>query len=37
VRWDGRDASGGEAPSGLYFIRLVVEGHSQSRAVVRMR
>jgi hypothetical protein len=37
ARWDGRNASGAEAPAGLYLVRLHVEGHDLTRTMVRLR
>ena len=37
LEWDGRDASGGEPPPGLYVARLVVGGRVLERMFVRMR
>jgi hypothetical protein len=37
AHWDGRDAAGAETSSGLYFVKLVVEGRDLTRTVVRMR
>ena len=34
VRWDGADASGRAAPSGIYFIRLTAAGRTLSRLLV---
>ena len=35
--WDGRDASGAEAPAGLYLVKLRVEGHDLTRTMIRLR
>jgi len=35
--WDGRDQSGAEAPSGVYFLRLNAGGMSQTRKLVFRR
>jgi hypothetical protein len=35
-RWDGRDAAGARAPSGLYFVRLQSAAGSVSRRLVRL-
>jgi flagellar hook assembly protein FlgD len=37
ITWDGRDARGGQAPSGLYVARLVVGDRVLSQLVVRTR
>jgi hypothetical protein len=37
VQWDGRDGTGQLAPSGLYFARLEVEGHSLTRRLAVLR
>ena len=37
MTWDGRDAMGGEAPSGVYVARLVMGGRVLTRLVVRTR
>lgn len=37
VTWDGRDGSGRRAPPGVYFVRIDVDGHRESRRVVRIR
>ena len=36
VTWDGREASGGRVPPGLYFARLVTPQGSVLRRIVRM-
>jgi len=35
--WDGRDASGGEAAPGVYFVRLTADGTAETRKVTRLR
>ncbi len=35
--WDGRDGAGREVASGIYFVRVEVEGWSDSRKLVRLR
>jgi hypothetical protein len=37
LAWDGRDDAGRATPSGTYFVRLIVDGVSRSRMVVRLR
>lgn len=37
TRWDGRDDAGAESTSGLYFMKLRVQGREFTRTVVRMR
>ena len=37
LTWDGKDAHGQAAGSGVYFYRLEAEGHSQSRSLVLVR
>lgn len=37
VAWDGRDAGGATAPSGIYFLRLEAEGQTLMRRVVVTR
>jgi hypothetical protein len=37
LRWDGRDASGGQAGAGLYFVRLTTERATWTRPVARVR
>jgi hypothetical protein len=37
LRWDGRDARGGEAGAGVYFMRVKADGATWTRAVVRVR
>ncbi len=37
VTWDGRDGSGRRAPPDVYFVRIDVDGHRESRRVVRIR
>jgi hypothetical protein len=37
MTWDGRDATGGETPPGLYVARLVVGDRVRTRLVVRTR
>lgn len=37
VDWDGRDDRGREAPSGLYFIRITVDGAAHVRRAVLVR
>ena len=37
VVWDGRDETGGRVPPGVYFFRIDVDGHRESRRVVRIR
>lgn len=37
VTWDGRDDSGREAPSGIYFTRLITSGAMLSRKMVLLR
>jgi flagellar hook assembly protein FlgD len=37
VAWDGTTASGRVAPGGVYFVRLVTDGGTETRRVVRMR
>jgi hypothetical protein len=35
--WDGRDQSGRELPSGLYFVRLRSASHTETSKLVRIR
>ena len=35
--WDGRDGSGAEAPSGVYFIRVKIGGWEAARSTLRVR
>lgn len=35
--WDGRLASGGRAPAGVYYLRLELEGQTVTERVVRMK
>jgi hypothetical protein len=37
VAWDGTTASRRVAPGGVYFVRLVTDGGTETRRVVRMR
>ena len=37
VRWDGRDGSGMEVGSGLYFYRMEVDGSVRARKMVRIK
>lgn len=37
VRWDGRDALGTKLPSGVYLLRLELDGWSESRKLVLTR
>ena len=37
VTWDGHLEGGGEAPAGIYFIRLELPGRTETRRVVRLR
>jgi len=37
VTWDGHIEGGQQAPAGLYFIRLELPGHSETRRVVRLQ
>lgn len=37
VSWDGRCAGGLEAPAGVYFCRLTIDGWSTSRQVIKLR
>lgn len=37
ARWNGRDDEGREAPSGIYLVRLVAEGHTASRKITLAR
>ena len=37
LRWDGRDASGSDAGTGVYFVRVRTEGGSWTKSVVRVR
>jgi hypothetical protein len=37
LRWDGRDARGGEVGAGLYFVRLTTERATWTRPIVRVR
>jgi hypothetical protein len=35
--WDGRDEAGGDAPAGLYFLRLEWRGRELARKLARVR
>jgi hypothetical protein len=37
ARWDGRDATGGLCPAGIYFVRMQTAGFRAERRLVRMR
>jgi len=37
IEWDGRDERGNDAPSGMYFARIAVEGRTLSRKMVIIR
>jgi FlgD Ig-like domain len=37
IRWDGRDETGRQAPSGVLFYEVTVEGARQARKMIRMR
>ena len=37
VTWDGHLEGGGEAPAGIYFIRLELPGRTETRRVVRLQ
>jgi len=37
ARWDGRTASGGRAPAGIYYVRLSLPGFTGARRVVMLR
>jgi hypothetical protein len=37
LRWEGRDASGAELPSGVYFLRLETAGQVEARRLVIAR
>jgi len=37
VTWDGRDATGGDTPAGVYFYRLETSGGDQVRKLIRLR
>jgi hypothetical protein len=37
VRWDGRDDAGGEVASGVYVLRLVMDGRVATRKVVLLK
>jgi flagellar hook assembly protein FlgD len=37
VVWDGRTAAGGQAPSGVYLMRLTAGGATLTRRVVRIQ
>jgi hypothetical protein len=37
LSWDGRDATGREVASGIYFVRVEVDGWVDSRKLVRLR
>jgi hypothetical protein len=37
VVWDGRDDAGGDAPSGLYFVRLATRGGARSARLLWLR
>ena len=37
LTWDGRDLSGAAVESGLYFARMLVDGHEEVRTLVRLR
>ncbi len=37
LRWDGLDAAGRSAPDGIYLLRLVVGGESETRKILRIR
>ena len=36
-RWDGRSDGGGPVAAGVYFLRIELEGFSDTRRVVRLR
>jgi hypothetical protein len=36
LTWSGRDAGGREVASGIYFVRLAVEGHVETQRIVHM-
>jgi hypothetical protein len=36
VTWDGRDARGGGAPAGIYFVRLETAGQALARRIVKL-
>jgi hypothetical protein len=37
LTWDGRDGTGREVASGIYFVRVEVDGWTDSRKLVRLR
>ena len=37
VKWDGRDAHGLTAPTGIYFVKMSAEGFSDSRKIMLMK
>jgi len=37
ARWDGRDAAGRDAPAGLYWARLALDGEVRVQRIVRVR
>jgi hypothetical protein len=37
IRWDGRDESGRDVPSGMYFVRCETEGRAMTRRIVALR
>jgi hypothetical protein len=37
IRWDGRDQLGREAPSGVLFCKVTVDGSSQARKIIHAR
>jgi len=37
LRWDGRDGAGRETSPGVYFVRLVADGETETRKITRVR
>jgi flagellar hook assembly protein FlgD len=37
VKWDGRDAHGLTAPTGIYFVRMTADGFTDSRKIMLMK
>jgi flagellar hook assembly protein FlgD len=37
VSWDGTNAKGRRVPAGVYYYRLVIPGHEQTKPIVWLR